>query len=167
MTTTTRATRESRTQESHEAEVLHEPYNDSWESPALLNTDNIQARPGFVQRWVRTKIRGNDDQNNVYRKINQGWKPRALDSVPKGQFVPKIDFDGLNVIGIHGMILMERPEQQHKKHAAYNRELANNQLTAVKENMFNVHRAGDGLTRPQMSNKSEVSRGRLVDPDDD
>lgn len=167
MNQVTRNTRESRTQESREAVELHEQYNDSWESPALLSTDNIPARAGFVQRWVRTKTRGEDDQNNVFRKINQGWKPRALDTVPKGQFVPNIDFNGLNVIGIHGMILMERPAQQHKRHAEYNRQQAQNQMIAVKENMFKVHKAGDGMTRPQMRTESEVSRGRLVDPDDD
>lgn len=159
-------TRASRTQETRQAEEMHPAYNDTWESPALLDTTNIPAREGYVQRWIRTKIKGDDDQNNVFRKINQGWKVRELSSVPKGQFVPHIDFNGLNVIGIHGMILMERPEEQHKRHAEYNRQQANNQMEAAEQNLFKVHKEGSGLTRPSMRNKSEVTKGRIADPDD-
>lgn len=157
--------RQSRTQESRDAQEIHESYGDNWETPALLDTTNIPARPGFVQRWVRTKVKAEDDQNNVFRKINQGWKARPLDSVPKGQFVPNVDFNGVNVIGIHGNILMERPEAQHKKHGDYNKQQAQNQMAAVKNNMFNVHKEGSGLTQPSMNSSSQVSKGRVVDAD--
>jgi len=159
--------RASRTQESREATEVHESYGDVWESPALLDTKHIPARPGYVQRWVRTKIRGEDDQNNVFKKINQGWRVRTLDSVPKGQFVPHVDFQGTNVIGIHGMLLMERPQEIHERHAAYNRKQAQHQMTAAKENLFNVHREGNGMVAPSMKNKSTVSTGQLIDHDDD
>lgn len=158
--------RTSRDQETHEAEEVHESYNDNWETPELLDTTNIPARPGFVQRWVRTKVKAEDDQNNVFKKINQGWRPREMTSVKRGQFIPNVDFNGTNVIGIHGNILMERPEEQHKRHAEYNRKQAQNQLTAVKQNMFNVHQEGNGMVGPSMNNKSSVSKGRLVDSDE-
>lgn len=157
----------SREQESREAEEVHESYNDNWESPALLDTHNIPAKAGFTQRWVRTKVKGEDDQNNVFRKINQGWKPRPLSTVKKGQFIPNIDFQGTDVIGIHGMILMERPLKQHEAQAEYNRKAAENQMSAVKENMFNVHESGKGMRQPSMKSSTEVSRGRVDDFDGD
>ena len=163
MTTTNRVSRE---QEQREAEEVHESYNDNWETPSMLDTTHIPARPGFVQRWVRTTIKGEDDQNNVFKKINQGWKPRALSSAPKGQMVPRVAFNGSNVIGIHGNILMERPEEQHISHAAYNKQQTQKQMSAVKQNMFNVHKEGDGMVAPSMTNKSEVRKGRLVDSDE-
>ena len=156
----------SRTQETRAAEEVHETYTDKWESPALLDTHNIPAKEGFVQRWVRTKTKGDDDQNNVFRKINQGWKPRMLSSVPKGSFVPNIDFQGSDVIGIHGMILMERPAKQHEAQAKYNRQATENQMSAVKQNMFNVHEQGSGMSRPSMNAKTNVSRGREPGFDD-
>jgi len=158
--------RVSREQQLREAEEVHESYNENWETPSMLDTTNIPAREGYVQRWVRTKVKGEDDQNNVFKKINQGWRPRQLSSVPKGQFVPNVVFNGSNVIGIHGNILMERPEAQHLSHAEYNRKQSAKQMTAVKQNMFNVHSAGDGMVAPSMTNKSEVRKGRLVDSDD-
>lgn len=151
-------TRNSRIQESRESEELHEEYSDVWESPSLLDTKNIPAREAMVQRWVRTKLRNEDDQNNVFRKINQGWQPRKLSSVPKGQFVPKIDFQGTDVIGIHGMILMERPIKQHEKHAAYNKKVTQDQMKSVTKDMHNVHEEGDGLTRPEMTSTSRVTK---------
>lgn len=159
--------RESRTQDTREADAVHEFTANSWESPALLDTTHIPARPGYVQRWVRTKLRGDDDQNNVFRKINQGWKPRMLDSVPKGQYVPHVDFNGVNVIGIHGNILMERPVEIHERHAAYNRQQAKAQMEAARHNLFNVHAEGSGLTAPTMNTKTQVKVGLQADSDDD
>ena len=159
--------RQSRTQETREAEEVHESYNNNWDNPGLLDTKNIPARDGFVQRWVRTKVKGEDDQSNVFRKINQDWKPRLKSSVPKGAFIPNIDFQGKDVIGIHGMILMERPQKQHEAQAKHIKEATNSQMSAVKKNIFNVHEAGSGMTQPAMRNNSSVSKGREPGFDDD
>ena len=160
---TSRAT-QARTQESREAQVEE---NYTWETPALLDTKNIPARPGYVQRWVRTELKGKDDQANVFKKVNQGWNPRALSSVEKGKFIPHIDFNGTDVIGIHGMILMERPEAQHKSQAEYNRRTTSNQMRAVEENMFKVQdRDGKMPMKGFVENHSEVSKGRQVQADD-
>ena len=161
------ADRTPRAQQTRVAEDEgYQTHGDSWENPGLLDTTNIPARPGMVQRWVRTSIHGQDDQTNVYRKINQGWRVRTADSVEKGSFVPSVGFNNQNVIGIHGMILMERPKEVHDRQARYNRAQTDAQMTAVQQNMFNVHQSGSGFTRPSMSAKSDVTRGRIVEADD-
>lgn len=159
--------RKPRAQQTRVAEESYEDYGDSWENPGLLDTSQIPAKPGFVQRWVRTSINGQDDQTNVYKKINNGWRVRTADSVEKGQFVPTVGFNNQNVIGIHGMILMERPKAINDRQAAYNRHQADAQMTAVRNNMFNVHQSGSGLTKPSMKHSTDVTRGRLVEADDD
>jgi hypothetical protein len=40
-------------------------------------------------------------------------------------------------------------------------------MTAVKQNVFNVHKSGDGFTKPTISMKSEVHTGRVVEPDEE
>lgn len=161
-----RPPRQARAQSTREAEPVHEPMQE-WDSPALLDTKNIPARAGFVQRWVRTKVKGDDDQNNVFRKINQGWKPRLLSSVEKGQFVPNIDFQGTDVIGIHGMILMERPLEQHERQAEYNRVQTQHQMLAVTQDMHRVHEPGSGFSAPEfVENRQRVTKGRLAVADD-
>ena len=159
-------TTKSREQETREAEAIHESYTDNWESPALLDTHNIRGAWRVVGRWAGGKVKGEDDQNNVFRKINQGWKPRLLSSVAKGKFVPNIDFQGTDVIGIHGMILMERPEKQHAAQAIHNQQATDDQMSAVKQNMFNVHEQGSGMSQPSMKSKSSVSKGREPDFDE-
>ena len=81
--------------------------------------------------------------------------------------MPNIDFRGTDVIGIHGMILMERPIKQHEAQAKHVRKATATQMGAVEKNMFNVHEAGSGMTQPAMKNNSRVSKGREPDFDDD
>lgn len=155
----------SREQETRTAEPIHEEYQ-QWDQDLLLSTDFIPARPGFVQRWVRTDIKGKEDQSNVYKKFNKGWKPRLLDTVPKGQFVMNLDFQGQQVIGIHGMILMERPRQIHDRQAQQVKESTALQMKAVENDMYKVHDPSSGFGRPEFSNTSKVSRGRIAPIDD-
>lgn len=161
--------RNSREQDSRESEVIHDVYADSWEETGLLDTKNIPARPGYVQRWIRTSVRGDNDQSNVFRKINQGWKPRALDSVPKGAFVPNIDFNGSQVIGIHGMILMERPAALQNRHAEHVKQMTDLQMTAVEKDLYGVHDPNNqgAISAPTMRVESSYGRGRVPTADDD
>jgi hypothetical protein len=158
--------RSSREQETRAAEELHDAYSDSWEASGMLDTSNIPAREGYDQRWVRTKTRNEDDQSNVFKKINQGWRPRQADTVPKGQYIPQIEFNGSNVIGIHGNILMERPKAIGDKQRAFIRKQSEAQMRSVQENMFKVHTPGSGLVAPSMTNDTRVTKGRLVEADD-
>lgn len=146
---------------------VHEEYDDNWEPPLLLDTTHIAARGGFVQRWVRTKLAGADDVNNVIRKHNQGWRPRSADTIPKGAYVPTVNFNGANVVGIEGAILMERPERLAMAHARRNAKMTDHQMTAVKENMQRVHNRGDGFSAPVFSNTSKQVRAKPVSVADD
>lgn len=163
----TRAT-DTRAQEARAANPLHEQWDDiDFEESVLLDTKNIPPLEGMVQRWVRTKIRGQDDQSNVSLRMGEGWRPRLLDTVPAGRFVPKVDFEGMGVIGKQGMILMHRPARLHGKQAAYIAGQTQDQMAAVENNLFRVHQEGSKLTRPSISHKSAVTKGRLAEPDED
>jgi hypothetical protein len=160
--------RKTRTQESRAAESVHEEYSDNWEHKGLLDTTNIPAKQGFVQRWVRTLDKsGNADKNNVFKKVNQGWRVRLKSDVEKGLYIPNIDFEGQDVIGIHGMILMERPEKQHLSHQRHLRQESDRQMQGVKQNLFNAHQQGSGFVQPGMTSKTMVSKGRQAQADDD
>lgn len=153
--------RNSRAQESRDAEQVREEHNDNWSQPGLLNAP--EARPGFVQRWVRTKLGGNDDQGNLIRKLNQGWRPRQAGSIPKGYAAPTTSYgDYGNVVGTHDMLLMERPVEIHQKYADSVKESTRNQERAVKANLNQVHKPGDGVTSPELNVQRHVSTGRPV-----
>lgn len=158
--------RESRSQEIRAAEPVHEAYG-NWEDDSLLSTDNIPAREGYTQRWVRTQLKGKPDHSNVFKKANKGWRPRPMSSVPKGQFVPNVDFQGVDVVGIHGMILMERPIQLHERERQEVKRDTSLQMQAVKSDMYRVHDKNSGLTRPEFTEeRTQTSRGRIAAVDD-
>lgn len=160
-------TRKPRTQELRVSEPVHEAYPEYFEDDYLLSTKSIPPRPGYVQRWVRTMLQGRDDYANVFKKQNKGWQPRLLSTVPEGQFVMKIDFQGIEVIGIHGMILMERPEALHERQKSAIRRQTNLQMEAVKNDMYKVHDPSSGLSRPEYHLTSSESIGRRPALDDD
>ena len=75
----------------------------------------------------------------------------------------QVNYQGSNIIGINGMILMERPELQQERQAAREKQLADNQMDSVTNDMHNVHKQGSGITRPEFTEqKSNVSRGRVA-----
>jgi hypothetical protein len=64
---------------------------------------------------------------------------------------------------------MERPIETHKRQHSYEKRMADNQMSAVKNDMHKVHDSGSGLTRPEfIEQQSRVSKGRIapVAPDD-
>jgi hypothetical protein len=159
--------RAPRAQEMRAADQIHEEYDVNWDDDSLLNTDNIPPRDGFVQRWVRTTINGIEDQKNVQKKYNRGWRPRLLDTVPKGQFVMNIDFNGQQVIGIHGMILMERPEALHNRQQASVRNSIDLQMQAVDADLQDVHDPKSGMTKPEfLERKQRAATGKRALIDD-
>lgn len=152
-------TSKSREQNSRDSNT-REVHNNSWEYRGVLDVKDVPARDGFSQRWVRVSDSSGDDQGNVHRRINQGWRPRQASTVTKGQYVPQINYQGADVIGIQGMILMERPTEQHESEMAYRKQLANNQMQAVETMLSDVHDPRSGLTRPQFEeNLSDVKTG--------
>lgn len=149
----------SHEQESHGAEEIHERYNDQWEPKGVLDTESFPARPGFAQMWVRTKIGNEDDVANIGRRMNEGWRPRLKETVKAG-FVPTVMFEDSEVIGIRGMVLMERPLALHESQQAYIRKTADDMQRASDENMFAVHERGSGFGRPVAERSTRVSTGR-------
>ncbi len=161
-----RDSRQTRAQETRNAEEVHEQYEDLWEEPLLLDASNIPPRPGYVQYWVRTMLDNQPDLNNVAKKMNMGLKPRPVDTVPKGVYPPKTNFeDFTNIIGVHGMILMEMPMEQDERYKRGVRARTKAQMEAVDSDLMRDHEPGKGFGRPQMDRKSTITRGapRVMD----
>lgn len=162
-----RVSRSARAQEMRAGEDVHEEYLDNWEPAGLLDASKMPPRPGYVQRWVRTKLNGQDDAANIGRKYNQGWRPRAASTVPKGTYAPKLMRDGSEIVGMDGMILMERPEKLHEAHARRNKNMADDQMLAVDRDLFKAHNPGSGFGKPHRSGQSRVVKGRPANVADD
>lgn len=101
---------ETRAYETWTDEAVHAIEDKPWEAPTSLKAPTPRA--GFVQRWIRVGMFGNDDATNAARKAREGWRPRMLDTVPAGFTLPSISHgQWAGCIGVEGMILCEMPEQ--------------------------------------------------------
>lgn len=164
----TTRTRTSRNHETRASTPVHEIYTDEWQEPFNLDTSRIPPRDGYVQRWIRTQIRGEDDVKNIISSQREGWEPRTLDSIPQGMLVPKTDFNEMQVVGMKSAILMERPEELRDRHRNYIQAKTDRQMVAVRANLMKGHRPGHGFERPVMKVSSQTIGGApMIDDDDD
>ena len=68
--------RAPRSTETREKQTRRKP----WAPPSRL--DAPEAPAGYVHRWIRTSMRGEDDKTNVHAKLREGWEPVRSDEYP-------------------------------------------------------------------------------------
>ena len=51
-----------------------------WAPPSHLQAPD--APEGYVHRWIRTAMRGEEDVMNVTSKLREGWEPVRADEYP-------------------------------------------------------------------------------------
>ena len=161
--------RASHEQMTYDISPVHEDFIEGdFVEQGLLDTQKIPPRPGFVQRWIRTSVHGEEDQSNIQKKINKGWRPRFLSTVPDGVFAMNIDFQGVDVVGIKGSMLMEMPEKLYQKYRKRVDDDTKLQLSAVTQHLDDVYDPSLGAVgRPGfIQHTQELTRGRRATIDD-
>lgn len=109
---------ETRTYETYSEEDVHVTETTPWIRPTSLEAP--EPRKGFTQRWIRVGSMGHDDPTNTARKFREGWKPRPMESLPKGYHAPTISHGKwAGCIGVEGMILCEMPTTMLNKRNAH------------------------------------------------
>lgn len=111
----------TREQTSRATAEMEAPDAGDWEPTPF--TAAPPPRDGMEQRWVRCRIGGTEDVQNVLKRQQQGWTPRPADTLPPGFAGMGQKFDKLpdlgNIIGNQDCVLMERPEELGRKVKAY------------------------------------------------
>ena len=105
-----------------------------WSPPSRLEAP--KAPEGYRQRWIRTNIRGEEDQMNVHAKLREGWEPVRADEYPDSDFSTITEGKHAGVIGQGGLILARIPEETALERNDYYRGRTRNQMTAVDENLM-------------------------------
>ena len=83
-------------------------FADDWAPPAF--TAAPPPRPDMEQRWVRCRVLGNEDHQNVLKRQQQGWTARSVETLPpEFSFLARRFGDMGSVICNQDSILMERP----------------------------------------------------------
>ena len=124
---TDRKPRESATRET---ETRRKP----WAPPSRLDAPEPPA--GYVHRWIRTAMRGEDDKMNVNTKLREGWEPVRKDEYPNYE-APTIDegrYEG--VIGQGGLMLCRIPVETAQERSAYYGLRTREQMVAVDQDLM-------------------------------
>jgi len=145
--------RTPRASETREATSRRKP----WAPPSRL--DAPKAPPGFVHRWIRIAVRGEDDKTNAYQRLREGWEPVRADEYPEFH-APVID-EGkyTGIIGNGGLMLCRIPVETAKERAEYYGIRAREQMVAVDEDLMKDQHPSMPISRSRQSRVSFGGRG--------
>ena len=105
-----------------------------WAPPSILEAPEAPA--GFVHRWIRTAIRGEDDKGNVHSRLREGWEPVRADEYPDFEAPTIEDGKYQGVIGNGGLMLCRIPIETVDERTEYFRDQTRNQMRDVDENLM-------------------------------
>ena len=143
-------TRTPRKTTTRETETRRKP----WAPPSRLAAPD--APQGFVHRWIRTSMRGEDDKMNVNTKLREGWEPVRKDEYPEYE-APTIDegrFEG--VIGQGGLMLCRIPVETAKERSEYYGTRTREQMVSVDQDLMKDQHPSMPISN---SRQSRVSSG--------
>lgn len=105
-----------------------------WAPPSHLEAPKPPA--GYVHRWIRVAMRGEEDKMNVNSKLREGWEPVRADEYPDFE-APVID-DGryAGVIGQGGLMLCRLPVETAHERSAYYGNRTREQMVAVDQDLM-------------------------------
>ena len=137
--------RKPRNQNTRETESRRKP----WAPPNRLQAPD--APDGYVHRWIRTEVRGEDDKTNVYTRLQEGWEPVRSDEYPDMD-VPTIE-DGkyAGMIGTGGLMLARIPEETVHERAEYFGTRTRQQMQAVDSDLMKEQHPSMPITNDRQS----------------
>ena len=116
------------------------------------------APPGYVYRWIRESMLGQEDRANVSRRIREGWELVRKDEYPDFE-APVIEsgkYEG--VFGVGGLILARIPDETVAERTAYFNQRSSDQMQAVDSDMMREN-AHSTMTINKPDRQSRVTFG--------
>jgi hypothetical protein len=107
---------------------------EAWAPPELLPTPDPE--PGYAFRWVRVSTLNTADPLNISAKRREGWEPVKASEHPELQYHIDSDSNTKDVVVIGGLMLCKTPAEFVQQRNAYYQKQANDQMTAVDNNLM-------------------------------
>ena len=106
----------------------------SWKPPSLL--DAPPPPDGFVHRWIRAEMLGQDDKPNFTNRMREGYEPVRADEYPNFECAVIDDGKWKGVIGVGGLILARLPVGVAESRKEYFAQKTSQQMTAVDNDLM-------------------------------
>ena len=150
---TTETDRSPRSAEGRESQTRRKP----WSPPSLL--DAPTPPEGYIYRWLRESMVGQEDKANMSKRIREGWEPVRAEDHPEFES-PMID-EGKHagVIGVGGLVLAKMPKETVLERRAYYARLANEQMEAVDNNLMRESNPIMPISNPSRTSKVTFGTG--------
>ena len=145
--------RETRAAQSRDRNVRNKP----WQPPSVL--DAPDAPEGYVYRWIRESLVGNDDKANMSKRIREGWEPVRAEEHPDFETPVVEEGKYAGVIGVGGLILAKMPIEIVEQRKAYFRNMTSDQIQAVDRNLMRESNPVMPIETPQRSTKVTFGSG--------
>jgi hypothetical protein len=140
--------KKSRESATRETETRRKP----WAPPSRLAAPEPPA--GYVHRWIRIAMRGEEDKMNVNTKLREGWEPVRKDEYPDYE-APTIDegrYEG--IIGQGGLMLCRIPVETAQERSAYYGTRTREQMVAVDQDLMKDQHPSMPITNNRQSRVS-------------
>ena len=145
--------RETRAAQSRDRNVRNKP----WQPPSVL--DAPDAPEGYVYRWIRESMVGNDDKANMSKRIREGWEPVRAEEHPDFETPVVEEGKYAGVIGVGGLILAKMPIEIVEQRKAYFRNMTSDQIQAVDRNLMRESNPVMPIETPQRATKVTFGSG--------
>ena len=106
----------------------------SWEPPQVL--PDPAPQDGWVFRWIRTSIMGNQDNVNASKRFREGWEPVRAEDHPEMMMASDRGSDYVGNIEVGGLLLCKTSADNFKARSEYYANLAHQQNDAVNRNFM-------------------------------
>ena len=126
----TKSARTPRAAESREKTTRAKP----WRPPSLL--DPPEPATGYVYRWIRESMVGQDDKANMSKRIREGFEPVRAEEHPEFEAPTVEDGKHAGVIGVGGLILAKIPVETVEQRRQYYENMSADQINAVDHNLM-------------------------------
>ena len=122
--------------------TVRETRKKQWMPPSSL--DAPPAPQGFVHRWIRTELMGQEDTGNVSKKLREGWEFVRAEEIKNKlgdhsyPVIQRGQYQGL--IGVGGLVLARIPEEIVEQRKQYFQNKTADQVKAVDQDILREQR---------------------------
>ncbi len=139
--------RTPRTAKTREKDSRRKP----WQPPSTL--DAPPAPEGFVHRWIRESVMGQDDKKNLSARLREGFDLVRADEYPDFESPTVQDGKHAGVIGVGGLLLARFPIESKQERDAYFRGKTSDQMQAVDNDLFREEHSSMPILKPDRQSR--------------